>query len=93
MNHIARAIDIVGNMARLARSLGVTPQAVKFWRDGRRKLPAEVCPSIERATGGAVTCEQLCPGVDWAVLRGSSAAPTHQAPAAINSEAQGAAHA
>ena len=75
MENINRAIAIVGNMAKLARLLGVTPQAVKFWREGRRRLPAEVCPLIERATSGAVTCEQLCPDVDWAYVRGTAMTP------------------
>jgi DNA-binding transcriptional regulator YdaS (Cro superfamily) len=35
-------------------------------------VPAAHCPSIERATKGAVRCEDLRPDVDWAVLRNSS---------------------
>ena len=58
----------------LARELGVTTQAVCFWRDGRRKTPAEKCPDIERVTGGAIRCEDLRPDVDWAYLRGTKRA-------------------
>ena len=48
----------------MASILGVTPQAVCFWRDGKRKLAPEYCASIERATGGAVTRRDLRPD-DW----------------------------
>lgn len=51
--------------------LNVTTQAVCFWRDGKRGLPADHCPAIERATNGAVRCEELRPDVDWAYLRGT----------------------
>ena len=37
-----------------------------------RPIPAERCPEIEKATGGAVRCEELRPDVDWAYLRKSS---------------------
>ena len=58
----------------LAREIGVTPVLVSQWANGVRRVPAERCPQIERATGGAVRCEDLRPDVDWAVLRGREAA-------------------
>jgi DNA-binding transcriptional regulator YdaS (Cro superfamily) len=64
MNQIQRAIALVGSIAKLAAILGVTPQAVIFWRDGKRRLPVEACPAIERATSGSVTRQDLRPG-DW----------------------------
>lgn len=64
MNAIERAINIAGNATRLANILGVSVQAVCFWRDGRRGIPAEKCTAIERATGGAVTRRDLRPD-DW----------------------------
>lgn len=72
MIEIARAIDLLGGPSRTAVILGVSPQAVCFWRDGKRKFPADYCPTIERATGGSVRCEDLRPDVDWAVLRTTS---------------------
>lgn len=39
------------------------------WKNGGRQVPAERCPQIERATGGAVRCEELRPDVAWDVLR------------------------
>lgn len=70
MEPIERAISIAGSATRLAKSLGVSTQAVCFWRDGKRRIPAEQCPTIERETG--VCCEDLRPDVDWSVLRNSA---------------------
>jgi len=67
MNHVLRAVDIVGGPAKMAALLGVTPQAVCFWRDGKRALPVQHCAVIERATGGAVTRRDLRPD-DWAEI-------------------------
>lgn len=67
MNNIQRAIDVAGSITSLANDLGVTPQAICFWRDGKRKIPADKCPLIELVTG--VTCESLRPDVAWSVLR------------------------
>ena len=36
-------------------------------------------PAIERATNGAVRCEDLRPDVDWGVLRSTSAKATKEA--------------
>lgn len=57
--------------ADLARALGISPVLISQWRTGRRPIPAERCPEIEKATGGAVRCESLRPDVDWAFLRQS----------------------
>lgn len=67
MTHLQKAIDAVGNASKLARELGVTPQAVIFWKNGERRVPAEHCPAIERLSG--VRCEDLRPDVEWSVLR------------------------
>lgn len=77
MNPIETAIAHFGNAAKMARALGVSTQAVCFWRDGSRQTPAHMCPTIERLTAGAVRCEDLRPDVDWAYLRGT-VQPTHQ---------------
>ena len=67
MKPLDKALEIIGGPAKLAAALGVTVQAVCFWREERRRLPADHCPTIERITG--VRCEALRPDVDWAVLR------------------------
>ncbi len=59
--------------SRLAERLGFSPVLLSQWGTGKRQVPAEHCPTIERATGGAVRCEDLRPDVDWAVLRGVAA--------------------
>lgn len=72
---IQRACDAVGGQARLAASLSVTPAAVHQWVRGIRRVPTDRCADIEKATAGAVTCEELRPDkLDyWAFLRGSRA--------------------
>ena len=76
MSNFTKALEVVGGPSAMARILFVTPQAVCFWRDGKREIPAERCPAIERATNGAVRCEDLRPDVDWAYLRNT---PTQEA--------------
>ncbi len=68
---LRRAARYAGSFEALARILGVTKGAVWQWLDDGRKVPAEHCPAIERATDGAVRCEELRPDIDWAVLRRS----------------------
>lgn len=92
MNAIQQAIEAAGGPSKLAAGLGVTPQAVCFWRDGMRRLPFEHGPAIERLAGGAVTRQQLFPD-DWQrvwpeMAAGDGGEPRHpviaSAPAAIN---------
>jgi len=79
MDVIKRAIDLAGGPVKLAEELGVSQAAVYFWRAGSRRLPAEHCPTIERLIGGAITCEELRPDVDWSYLRGTAAASADKA--------------
>lgn len=58
-----------GSTRRLALQLGVAPQLVTQWSTGARQVPAERCLVIERVTEGDVTCEEMRPDVEWAVLR------------------------
>jgi DNA-binding transcriptional regulator YdaS (Cro superfamily) len=66
---IERACATVGGQANLARAVGVGPQQVWQWCYGYRRVPAERAILIERATAGAVRCEEIRPDVDWGVLR------------------------
>ena len=71
-NHAAslgRAADLLGSGAALARLCGVTKGAVWQWGLPGRRVPAEHCPTIEKATLGMVRCEDLRPDVDWEYLR------------------------
>lgn len=60
-----------GSIARLAKAIGIKAPIVSFWANGKRQVPAERCPDIERITNGLVTCEELRPDVNWVVLRNS----------------------
>lgn len=71
---VLRAAKCVGSQATLARLIDVTPPTVNQWVKGIRRVPAELCPVIERATEGAVRCEDLRPDVAWDVLRMQSGA-------------------
>ena len=67
-----QAIAHMGGQTALAQAVNVKQQQVWNWINrGAGRVPAEHCPAIERATGGAVRCEDLRPDVDWAVLRGA----------------------
>ena len=67
--HVLKAISIVGSLTALSELVGQSPQVVANWRV--RQVPAEHCPAIEKATNGAVRCEDLRDDVDWAYLRGT----------------------
>ena len=73
-----RLIDYVnqrrGVRTELAAALGVPQILVSQWALEQRRVPAERCPAIERATSGAVRCEELRPDVDWAAIRGTAPA-------------------
>ncbi len=75
---IKTAVEKVGSQAVLARLLGVTPSMVNQWTKGIRGVACEHCPAIEKATSGAVRCEDLRPDVDWTYLRGTACACEHK---------------
>lgn len=62
---LERACKAAGNQTKLARALGREKAAVSAWK--RTRVPAEMCPLIESLTG--VTCEELRPDVQWALIR------------------------
>ncbi len=65
-----RAAQLLGGQAVLATLLGYADRRnVWPWFNTDRRLPAEHCPLIERATNGQVRCEDLRPDVAWDVLR------------------------
>jgi DNA-binding transcriptional regulator YdaS (Cro superfamily) len=81
MNPIERAISVFGSQAAMASALGVKQPTVSEWLRGERRVPAERCPEIERATrdrGQPVLCEELRPDVAWEVLREQAGAPAPQ---------------
>lgn len=58
--------------SELATSVGISNAYLSQIKNGARKASSQVCISIERATSGAVRCEDLRPDVDWAYLRGTA---------------------
>jgi len=69
-----------GSNSPMARAIGVSAVIISQWKTGARQVPAERCPAIERATGGAVRCEDLRPDVDWAYLRATDCPTAITAP-------------
>lgn len=62
-----------GEATRLSRLLGVSKGRITQICSQQRMSTARAI-EIEKATCGAVRCEDLVPGADWAYLRGT--APT-----------------
>lgn len=70
---LSKAVSILGGVVKAASTLGLSGyQVIQQWAKAR--VPADYCPSIERVTNGAVTCEELRPDVDWGYLRGTKRA-------------------
>ena len=82
------------SISGLAAVLGVSAPTVAEWCSGRRPVPVQRCRAVEAALGGRVTRRDLRPD-DWHLIwpelaeseQNQAQALTHQAPAAINSEA------
>lgn len=79
---LSRAVFLLGGIVSMAATLNLKSyQVVQQWL--RSRVPTERCPDIERATDGAVTCEELRPDLaeQWAYLRNSKplneASPAH----------------
>lgn len=88
MQALDKAAEILGSQTALANLLAVSKGAVSQWKEPGRRVPAEYCPLIERATAGAVRCEDLRPDMAWDVLRLQAGIETE--PAASGSAAQSA---
>lgn len=54
---IDKVVAEVGSQSAIGRALGVTPQAVQWWR--KHGVPPARCRQIERLCAGVVQCEQL----------------------------------
>ena len=72
MPPIEAAIKCVGSQSALAAALDIKQPTVSEWVRHQRPVPHSLCPSIERATKGAVTCEQLRPDLSWARIADKS---------------------
>lgn len=90
MSAVSRVIHAVGGPAKVAELLGVSVQAVCFWRDGKRQMPVDHCATLERAAGGKVTRRDLRPD-DWHRIWPELVTADHPAPTAPNQESERAA--
>lgn len=63
-----------GFAERCGTSIGYLRKALSV----KPNLSESLCINIERESGGAVTCEELRPDVDWAYLRGSGAVANNE---------------
>lgn len=70
---LRRAAEVLGGQAAVAAACGFSDRRhVWPWFNTDRRIPAEHCPAIERATrarGDPVLCEELRSDVAWSVLR------------------------
>jgi len=71
-NSVYRAVGLLGGPVNAARLIkGVKGyQTVQQWVSSGT-VPAKYAPEIEVLTDRAVLCEEICPDVDWSVLRNS----------------------
>jgi DNA-binding transcriptional regulator YdaS (Cro superfamily) len=83
MTALDKAVGVCGGVAALASAIGVASSAPSMWK-ARGRVPAQHCPAIERVTRERhaedqsreiVRCEDLCPDVEWHVLRLQSCEP------------------
>lgn len=65
VSEVARAIELSGGPAVVARALQVTTQTVCFYRDGKRRINAEHAAVLESISGGRVTRKDMWPS-RWA---------------------------
>lgn len=54
-----------GAVNQLAAAIQVPAALISQWKGGVRQVPEDRCPSIEHATTGVVTCEELRHDVSW----------------------------
>lgn len=58
----------LGGPVKTAAVLGAPSyQTVQSWT--KNGIPAEYCPEAEALSG--ISCEEMCPGVNWALVRGT----------------------
>lgn len=70
---LQRAIALLGGPSEAGRRLGVTAQTVCNWTSRGRQIPVAVAVAMERVSDGAIRVEDICPGIDWQVIRAKTA--------------------
>ena len=60
-------IDLLGGTSAVAAMFEIRPPSVSEWRE--KGIPqdklARIAIEAERASGGRLTCERICPAVQW----------------------------
>ena len=77
MEHIDRAAQACGGLAKLAGLLGESVQTVSNWRS--RGIPLVKCSLIEAASNGAITRRDMRPD-DWHLVWPELVTAEHPAP-------------
>lgn len=54
-----------GTARAIALAVGVHPVTLSQWASDIKQTPHERCPGLERASEGAITCEEQRPDVHW----------------------------
>lgn len=73
---LRRAVEILGSQGKAAAAIGVRQQTVSELLKVGKKVPAEWCIPLERATAGEVTRHELRPDlypIDEANPKGAAA--------------------
>lgn len=65
MNAISKAIKRAGGPSKVAAVIGVSTQAVCFYRDAKRRMPVEYCAVLSKKSGVA---RWLLRPDDWHVI-------------------------
>ena len=63
MEALHKAVILLGSQSALARAIRVKQQNIWSWLHIARKVPAEYCLAIEKATQGKVRREELRPDI------------------------------
>lgn len=61
-----------GGISMLAKELDISTSYLSQLASGKASMSPERAIEIEKATNGAVRCEDMCPDIDWAYLRNSN---------------------
>jgi DNA-binding transcriptional regulator YdaS (Cro superfamily) len=67
--------------AKLAAEVGYHENTLVNVSNGSKSCSAGLAIELERATRGVLRVEDICPAIDWSVIRGKTARP---APGASN---------
>ncbi|WP_313135601.1 transcriptional regulator [Stutzerimonas nitrititolerans] len=59
-------------LQQLAAKCQTTPGQLRQVAYGNRRASAALCIALDRASAGAIPCEETRPDIEWAYLRGTA---------------------